>query len=360
MTSKNTEATPVSQSPRTVKCVVWDLDNTLWKGILLEDNEVELRAEIPEILQTLDERGILLSIASKNEYESARQRLEAWGLWHYFLVPQINWNSKVSSLREIASLLNLSLDTFAFIDDQVFEREEVAYALPDVLCIDSSSLDLLLSMPALSPAVITEDARHRRQMYLSDMQRKQAEQEFTGPNEDFLATLKMRVSIDAACEKDLQRAEELTVRTHQLNTTGYTYSYEELCAFLTSDRHQLLIASLEDRYGSYGKIGLALLQCDPGIWTIKLFLMSCRVISRGVGTVMINYLMHMAREAHVRLRAEFIPNGRNRMMLVTYKFAGFREVEKRGSMLLLESDCSHIQAFPPYMEITPPIGTTSH
>src|SRR5579864_1392804 len=112
-------------------------------------------------------------------------------------------------------------------------------------------------MPDMMPRFVTEDAARRRRMYLSDMVRVQAEREFVGASEEFLASLQMVFTIAPAREADLQRAEELTVRTHQLNTTGRTYSYAELNEFRQSPQHKLLIAGLEDKYGSYGKIGLA-------------------------------------------------------------------------------------------------------
>ena len=130
-----------------------------------------------------------------------------------------------------------------------------------------------------------------------------------------------------AKEKDLQRAEELTVRTHQLNTTGYTYSYDELDQFRQSEKHILLMAKLEDKYGEYGHIGLALIACGEKVWTIKLLLMSCRVMSRGVGSIILGYILRLAKKNHTKLRGEFIPNGRNRMMNITYRFAGFDEIK---------------------------------
>jgi GNAT superfamily N-acetyltransferase len=172
-----------------------------------------------------------------------------------------------------------------------------------------------------------------------------------GTKEEFLATLGMRFTLAPAAEEDLRRAEELTQRTNQLNTTGYTYSYEELDAFRLSDEHLLLVASLEDKYGSYGKIGLALAECGREAWEVKLLLMSCRVMSRGVGMIMINHVMSRAKRAGARLRAGFLPNGRNRMMYVTYKFAGFKEVEKRGDLSVLEHDLAHVPPFPGYVEV---------
>lgn len=345
-------AITTSESPRqSIKCVVWDLDNTLWDGILLEDQAVRLREATRDAIATLDARGVLHSIASRNDADKAFTKLEEFGLREYFIYPQINWKSKAASIELIAQKINFSLDAFAFIDDDPFERDEVRFSHPEVLCLDAREVSTLAEMPQLTPEFLTEDSRIRRQMYLSDIARSEAEEEFEGPREEFLATLDMVLTIGPAQKDDLKRVQELTVRTHQLNTTGYTYSYDELDHFRSSDRHKLIIAGLQDKYGTYGKIGLALIECTERIWTIKLFLMSCRVVSRGVGAVLLNYLMRLARDQQVALRAEFIANDVNRMMYVAYKFAGFQEINKLSSLVTLESDLTRIQPLPDYVKI---------
>lgn len=336
---------------KAIKCVVWDLDQTLWDGVLLEDDRVSLRSNVPDIIKTLDSRGIVQSIASKNDSEKALKTLHELGLAEYFLYPQINWNSKSSSIKDIARLIDIGLDTIALIDDQPFERAEVSYTLPDVRCIDAADLDHLLEMSALNPRFITEDAAVRRLMYLSDARRKEEEAAFSGPQEEFLATLEMVCKLSPAKEQDLRRAEELTVRTNQLNTTGYTYSYEELDFFRQSPDHKLLMASLDDKFGSYGKIGLALIECRPEVWTLKLLLMSCRVMSRGVGSVFINHILQLARDNGVQFRAEFNSTGRNRMMYVTYKFAGFKELIVDGDFVTFEHDLERVPPLPDYMQV---------
>ena len=334
-----------------IKCLIWDLDNTLWNGVLLEDNQVSLRKNVVNIIKTLDGRGILQSIASKNDHDKAIEQLRYFGLQEYFLYPQINWNSKVSSINTIAKLINIGLEAIAFIDDRLFELEEVTFSLPEVLCLNAIDLEQLLDIPELNPRFITEDSKMRRLMYISDSERKKAEENFVGPQEEFLATLKMKLTISSAKEEDLKRAEELTVRTNQLNTTGYTYSYDELSYFISSQQHKLLIASLDDKYGSYGKIGLALVECQEEVWTIKLLLMSCRVMSRGVGTIMLNHIMNLAKNEKVGLIAEFVSNNRNRMMYITYKFTKFKEIEKVGNTILLENDLTGIQSVPEYINL---------
>jgi FkbH-like protein len=338
------------ENKKVIKCLVWDLDNTLWDGVLLEDEKVSLRKDIVNIIHTLDNRGILQSIASKNDYATAIAKLDEYGLKEYFLYPQINWNSKASSLKEIAKLLNIGLDAIAFIDDQLFELEEVQFSVPEILCINADEIGNILDMPVMNPRFLTEDSRIRRLMYISDIERQNAEKDFVGTAEEFLATLKMNFTISLAQEEDLQRAEELTLRTNQLNTTGYTYSYNELNNFRTSENHKLLIASLEDKYGSYGKIGLLLIECQADVWKIKLLLMSCRVMSRGVGTVMLNYVMSLAKSKNVHLLAEFVSNNRNRMMYISYKFAGFKEIANNDGLIVMENDLTRIQSVPAYIK----------
>ncbi len=351
MVYAETEALDKTHQETKIKCVIWDLDNTLWDGVLLEDDVVCLRETVIEVIKTLDNRGILQSIASKNEHTKAMEKLQEFGLDEYFLYPQISWNSKVASIKATAKLLNIGTDSIAFVDDQPFELDEISFSLPEVLCINAADINKLPDMPAMNPNFITEESKTRRQMYLSDIQRKKAEEEYVGPRDQFLATLGMVFTVSSAEEEDLQRAEELTVRTHQLNSTGYTYSYQELNYFRQSDRYQLLVASLDDKYGTYAKIGLALIERLPEVWTIKLLLMSCRVMSCGVGAILLNHIMRSAKDKGVRLRAEFVPNDRNRVMYITYKFAGFKELERQGDLIVLESDPEQIPPSLDYVKV---------
>ena len=334
-----------------IKCLVWDLDHTIWDGVLLEDENVVLKPGILDIIKKLDELGILQSIASKNEYNTAMEKLKKFGIQDYFLYPQIHWNSKAHSIEQIQKAINIGIDTLAFIDDQPFEREEVNHSHPEVLCIDAVDVHKVLDMPEMNPRFITGESAIRRQLYMSDIKRQEIEKEFVGPQEDFLASLNMELSIAPAVEEDLKRAEELTMRTHQLNTTGYTYSYDELDVIRKSDDHILLVASLDDKYGTYGKIGLVLIKVVENVWTISLFLMSCRVMSRGVGSIMINYLRKEAQKRNAKLRAEMISTDRNRMMYMTYKFSGFKEIEQKDQFTLFENDLSNIPDYPDYVKL---------
>lgn len=334
-----------------IKCLIWDLDNTLWKGTLLEGDNVFITDDVVNIVKALDSRGILQSVASRNDVNLALAMLTQFKINQYFIYPQINWNSKASSVRRIQELLNIGMDSIAFIDDQPSERAEVTFSFPEVLCIDSAHLGKLLDMPEFSPTVVTEDSKQRRLLYLSDIKRKGEEEDFQGPKADFLASLDMILTISEATPRDLLRAQEMTARTNQLNTTGYTYSYENLLSFVQSNEHLLLLASLDDKFGTYGKVGLAVVELTDRVWTIKLLLMSCRVMSRGVGTIMLNYILREAKRNDALVHAEMIPNDRNRMMHITLKFAGFKEKMNRKGVLVFENDLARINDDPHYVKV---------
>ena len=342
---------PAHRKPRQgrIKCVVWDLDNTLWDGVLLEDGEVTVRPEAVAHIRRLDAMGVLHSIASKNDHDTAMAKLRELGLDDLFLYPRIGWNAKSESVRQIAAKLNLGLDAFAFVDDQEFELAEMQYSLPEVTRVDAADIDTELNQPDFRPRFVSDESAQRRGMYRSQLDRDELEGDFVGTNEQFLASLGMTFTIAPAAREDLQRAEELTIRTNQLNSTGRTYSYDELDALRESPDHLLLVATLTDRFGSYGKIGLALVEMGQPDWQLNMMLMSCRVMSRGVGSVLLSHIMERARAAGAGLRADFVETGRNRMMQITYAFSGFREVSREGERVVLAADLDTIQAHPDYV-----------
>lgn len=338
-------------SEEKIKCVVWDLDNTLWDGVLAETDNVKIKSNVIEIIKELDRRGILQSISSKNEYDIAIKKLKEYNLDEYFLYPQINWNSKAESIEKIATSFNFSLNTFALIDDQQFERDEVSFQHPEVMCIDAACINEFLDMDRLMPKYVTEDSKNRRMLYMHDIARNAKEEEFVGPKEDFLRTLDMKFTISRAKVEDLKRVEELTVRTHQLNSTGTIYSFDELSEMIHSDNFIVLVAQLEDVYGTYGKIGLCVIEQKEDIWDIKLLLMSCRVMSKGVGSVLMSYVMKEAKKRNKRVLADFVPTDRNRIMYITYKFNGFNELSNDNGKVTFEADLSIERKYPDYIEV---------
>lgn len=310
-------------SSETVKCLVWDLDNTLWRGVLLEDGEVRLSDEIRRVIVELDARGILQSVASRNDHDHAWAMLEQLGVAEYLVLPQIGWGRKSDAIIAIAEKLNFARHTIAFIDDQPTERAEVAYRAPEVRCYPAEQATELLDLPEFNPTTITEDSRRRRTMYQAGFARDAARAEFGGADEEFLRTLDLQMRIRRADKEDLARVEELTLRTSQMNATGVHYSDETLATLLTDPAHEVLVVTMSDRFGPHGAVGIVLLEKHPATWHLKLLATSCRVVAFGAGTVLLNWISDQAAAAGGHLVADFRRTERNRMMEVAYRFAGF-------------------------------------
>ncbi|MEU5628577.1 MULTISPECIES: HAD-IIIC family phosphatase [Streptomyces] len=317
----------MSETPPIVKCLVWDLDNTLWKGTLIEDGVVEVDDTIRKVVMELDARGVLQSVSSRNDHDEAWARLEQLGLAEYFVLPHIGWGPKSDSVRSIAERLNFSPKTIAFIDDLPTERAEVAYHLPDVRCYPAEQAGALLGLPEFSPAVVTVDAARRRQMYQAGFERDRERESHRGADEDFLRSLELVMRIGKARGEEITRVEELTLRTSQMNATGVHYSDAALRALLSDADHEVLVVSMADRFGPHGAVGVMLIEKTPGAWHIKLLATSCRVVSFGAGAVLLRWLTDAAARAGVHLVADFKRTERNRMMEVAYRFAGFTTAE---------------------------------
>jgi FkbH-like protein len=343
----------MSRDPdRLVKCLVWDLDDTLWRGTLLEGDDVQLRDGVLPVLDELDKRGIVHSIVSRNEPGPATDRLCSLGVAGYFLAPQYGWGAKSSAVRRVAGELGLGLDAIAFVDDQAFERDEVLAALPQVRCYHAADIPSLPRRAEFQPGIVSADGRRRRLLYRSEFERRRAEAEWDGVPVEFMRSLNLVLRIWPASSADLERAEELTRRTNQLNSTGVTYDSEQLRAMIGSPRHTVLSASLEDRYGPYGVIGLALIEHEPDAWWLRLLLMSCRVASRGAGGAFFAHIVAEAEAAATPLRADFVHTGVNRQMYLLYRFAGFREIGQEGPVCVLERHSGTPVPTPAWVTVT--------
>ena len=299
--------TPPADEKKKVKCVIWDLDNTLWRGTLVEDGPERLT--IPEshhaVVEELDRRGILQSIASKNDRAPVLEVLERFGLKQYFLSPQIGWGPKSESISAIQRALDIGIDTFIFIDDQAFERAEVKAAHPGVRVMDASDLGSLLERVDLE-APLTSEAATRRIKYVQEQERLEEFAKTSASYQDFLVSCDIKLTLDALDEGNFERAFELTQRTNQLNYTGRRYERSDLQALLKSDAATLtLILSCADRFGDYGVIGLAVLETRS--WTIEDLFMSCRVQRKMVENALFSTLLDWAaaegaRELKLRYR----------------------------------------------------------
>ncbi|ASU58188.1 HAD-IIIC family phosphatase [Nocardiopsis dassonvillei] len=317
----------MSERPTLVKCLVWDLDNTLWKGTLSEDDRVWLPEEIREIVAELDSRGILQSIASKNDFAPAWERLEELGIAEYFVLPRIGWGPKSASVAAVADRLRFAQGTIAFIDDQPTERAEVSHHLPEVRCYAAEDALKLPGLAEFSPDRVTVDSAQRRRMYQANFRREAEQAEFKGPDEEFLRTLDIAMDIGRAGDEEISRVEELTLRTSQMNATGVHYPDSALRELMDDPDHEVLTVTMRDRFGPHGAVGVVLLKRLPGLWNLKLLATSCRVVSFGAGAAILGWLSDQAARAGVHIAADFRRTERNRMMEVAYRFAGYEEAD---------------------------------
>lgn len=319
----------------TVKCLVWDLDDTVWHGVVLESDGGAPKPEALRAIRTLDERGILHAVASRGELSTATAHLRRHGIEDMFSAVEIGWGPKSEAIRRIAESLNIGRESIAFVDNDPVELAEVSTSWPEVRCYPADRIPELPDLPEFTPEAVTSEARHRRSYYRAERGRRVGEAEFAGSNADFLASLGLVMTVRPASEEDLVRAYELTVRTNQLNTTGVTFDSDELRKLCASPCHEVLVASLRDRFGGYGTIGLAVSEIRGSDSVLLLLLMSCRVMSRGVGTALIREIVRRARAAGRRPAADFVATPVNRVMLVTLRFAGFEVLESDGDRIRL-------------------------
>lgn len=311
------------------KCVVWDLDNTLWKGILKEDKTVVIRQDAVKLIRYLDERGILQSIASRNTHEHAFAKLTELGLQDYFLYPQINWSRKSESISNIQKMLNFDVDSFIFLDDDQFERSEVVSVHRSITTAEFEGFDSFINLFDVDKTKPTTEAIKRRALYKDEERRQDEHESFKGSDEEFLKSLGLVFKLALAKKEDLRRAYELTNRTNQLNSTGITYSLEQLENMSESRNYEVILSYLSDSFGDYGIIGLALVSLDTKnkSSTLELFLISCRVMSRGVGGVFLNELINRYLKSSYTIKAKLKKTVHNRLMQITYGLNGFTSSE---------------------------------
>lgn len=308
-----------------VKCLVWDLDNTLWQGTVMEGDEPVLLPGVRETLAELDRRGVLHAVASRNDHDLAWTWLERLGVAEYFVAARIGWGPKSESVASIAEHLRFATGTLAFVDDQPHERAEVAARLPEVRCHPATDVPDLPGRAEYSPRAVTADAAQRRRMYQAGQAREAAREEHTGPDEEFLRSLRIEMRISRATATDIERLAELTLRTSQMNATGVHYSGADLLELIDDPQHAVLAVSMRDRFGSHGAVGIVLLRTGAPVWHLKLLATSCRVVPFGAGTVLLRWLTDRAARTGVDLVADFRPTDRNRMMEIAYRFAGFAD-----------------------------------
>jgi FkbH-like protein len=278
------------ETQKKVKCVVWDLDHTLWDGVLVEDGADRLRLKpgIAELIQTLDQRGILHSIASKNNPEEALHALRNFGLEEYFLCPQISWNPKSQAIQEIARQLNIGMDTLLFLDDSSFELEEVRRACPAVRVLSAEHYRELAQRPEFQVPV-TAESRERRLLYQVEASRQAVAENFSHDYMAFLRHSQIQLSVASMREENLERVHELTQRTNQMNFSGNRYDRAVLRQLLGNPHLDTFVLSCQDRFGSYGVVGFSVVdRREPRMIDL---MFSCRIQSKRVEHAFLSWLL---------------------------------------------------------------------
>lgn len=332
-----------------VKCIVLDCDNTLWGGIIGEDGLGGIRLgetypglcyqEFQRQLRDLTRAGFLLALNSKNnEADVQRVFAEHPGMVlrpEHIAAERINWQDKITNMHELAEELNIGLDSLVFIDDSDFEINLVREQLPQVRTLQVPREPWKL--PGLLPAArlidrlaVTAEDRRKSQMYVQERQRKQFQRE-AGNLEAYLRGLEIRLTFEPFDPaRHTARAAQLTQKTNQFNLTTRRYTEADLLE-LSRSGAGIYLASLSDRFGDYGRIALAIVRKSDTAATGRLdvFLMSCRVIGRGVENSFLGLVLRDAQQRGLtRMEAEFIPTAKNVVCRDFLAKFGFREVAR--------------------------------
>jgi FkbH-like protein len=324
-----------------VKCVVWDLDNTLWHGILAEGANITLREGIPELMRWLDNRGILQSVASKNDYSAAWTALQKLGISEYLLRPKISWLPKSENIRLLAKELNLGLAGFALIDDSVFEREEVRHALGAVTCFDETFITGLREHPRFQGAE-TEEARNRRRFYQEAAVREAEGDAHGGDITAFLASCNIVLHISAYAPEYEVRAGELVQRTNQLNFSGTKYTAPAFAALVRDETVEKLVLRCSDRFGDYGTIGFAIVRRSKKLIEVLDLMLSCRVQGKLLERALFAHLADREGREGLAIWVNYNQTARNTPARLALASIGFRpngRADIHGGTGMLLGDC---------------------
>jgi FkbH-like protein len=324
-----------SQSMPKIKCVIWDLDNTLWDGILIEDGPSNLRLKpgIREVIEELDRRGILQSVASKNNPSDAINVLKSWNLAEYFLFPQISWNPKSESIASIIQQMNLGADSVLFLDDSSFELEQVRAVLPEVRVLKAEEYKNLLSRPEFDVPV-TEESANRRSLYQVESTRQVIKEGFGEDYKAFLKHCDIRMTLSAMTSRSLERVHELTQRTNQMNFSGNRYDRSRLSEILQSPHVDTYVIQCEDKFGSYGVVGFAIVDKREPRLTDLMF--SCRIQAKRVEHAFLSYMIDKyTSPAQPSFYANFRKTPRNEPSGRVFADMGFHEYSLLDGVSLL-------------------------
>jgi FkbH-like protein len=334
------------------KCIVVDLDNTLWGGVLGDDGleGIQLGQDYPgrafldlqTALLAKQRTGCLLAIASKNDESMVLEALDKHPEMilrsEHFAAIHASWNPKALSIERIAKALNIGLESIVFLDDNPLERAEVRLRLPLVHVVDlpadvTGYVEALQSVEVLDRAKVLEEDRMRTEMYRADNLRNQL-LSGVGSVNDYLHELEMRVSVGLIGPETGDRIHQLIQKTNQFNLTTRRYGPQELAGFGKSANHRVAWLRLRDKFGDLGLVCVGIVErLDDARWRVDVLLMSCRVMGRGVEEAFLGYLEELVRTAGgTILCGEYITTPRNGIVSGFYESCGYRKLGMRGEV----------------------------
>ena len=339
----------------TKKCIVLDLDNTLWGGIIGEDGFDNIKlgddavgrsfVEFQKRLLALNQRGIILAVNSKNNFEDAMEVIKKHPSMilreDNFACMKINWDDKVTNLQEISKELNIGLDSMVFFDDDLINQEFVKTSLPEVLVVelpnDSSQFaQIITKMKEFDVLKITEEDVKRNEMYLVQKKRTELKNKIVDFDE-FLKQMNIEVNVKKADSFTIPRISQLTLKTNQFNLTTKRYQQEEISSF-SSDKDRIVeCVQVSDKFGDNGITGVYIIEKkDSKEWIIDTFLLSCRIMGRKVEEAMLYQIIEKAKNLGIKkIKGKFIPTKKNKPAENFYSDCGFK---KEGDYWVFNTD----------------------
>ena len=321
------------------KCLVLDLDNTLWGGVLGEDgvDGIQIGGDYPgkaflyfqEALLELSHSGVILTVCSKNNEQDV---LEAWDKNPYLLLKKmhfatyrINWDDKATNIKEIAEELNIGLDSLVFVDDSPEERELVKQLLPMVEVPDfpEQPYELPVFFKKLVDDYfkvysITNEDKEKTQQYRANASRAQEQRHFTDFT-DFLRSLDIQMTIEHANDFNIQRIAQMTQKTNQFNLTTHRYTDADIRQFV-NDGWKIWCLSVSDKFGDNGITGCLMVNGEE----IDTLLLSCRILGKGIEFAFVKKVLSLLKECGVtNLKASYIPTAKNAQVADFYNKCGF-------------------------------------
>lgn len=315
------------------KCVVLDLDNTLWQGVIGEDGVAGLRLnefniKLQKYMLHLKKSGILLCICSKNNMNDA-----ILGFTHKdmvlqeddFIIKKINWENKDKNILDISTELNIGLDSIVFFDDNIIECEIVSQNLKDVttVCVKKCDINEVYAVEGLDFLDVVKEDLIKTELYKTNIQRNEFINNFDNVD-DYLKSLNMSLKIYEINENVFERAVQLTNKTNQFNLTTKRYDksdFEELI----NKNNKIFIVENKDKFGDNGIVGLFILNLNDGYIEIDTFLLSCRVLKRNIEYKVINFILKYAKKLGANsVHGKYISTTKNKPCEDLYIKSGFK------------------------------------